>query len=114
MGRPVKSAGKRLVELLTKQLPPKAEWSESEVATLALIEAAEDRRHLFAGQFDAESDPVRSVKLAAELRLLESHIARLMKGLVPEPDAAAGGYRRPVAVGGPTRRDPRSHRRVSC
>lgn len=107
------TAGKRAVRLLNKTLQPGAEWDERELLVLAKIESAEDRAAALRVLFEAEvAKPAPSTRriteVAAELRQTELMAARLAAELVPDPSAVAP----PKAAGQPTRRDPRSHRRV--
>lgn len=64
-------------------------WTAQERAVLALIGSTSDRRtELGRAYRDAEDIKVK-VKLSAELRLLESSLARLLKQVTPDVPAAA-------------------------
>jgi hypothetical protein len=71
------TAGKRLINVLNAALRDDAEWSETELVALELIEESANRLEVLRRLFDAEAaraEPSRgAVELAAEVRQLEGH-----------------------------------------
>jgi hypothetical protein len=91
------SAGKRLVRLLNKSLAPNVEWTESEQATLGLIEDSADRiealkRHL-THELDKPEVTRRGVELAGEVRQLEANLVKMVALLDPDMSAGRGRSR---------------------
>lgn len=109
--------GKRLVRQLNRAVEAAGgEFSDVAVAvSLPLIEATADRVGMLRGKLDSETErdgplAVRVVQLAGELRQLENQLARMVAALgIDDDEELSPPKARP---GGPTRRDPRSHRRV--
>ncbi|UNB55478.1 hypothetical protein [Mycolicibacterium sp. YH-1] len=82
------SAGKRLVRTLNKSLRDGTEWTETELLTLDLIEAAADRMAVLKALFVAEvSKPTRSTRriteVSAEIRQTEASIQKWIAVLDP-------------------------------
>jgi predicted nucleic acid-binding protein len=84
------TAGKWLINVLNAALRDDAEWSETELVALELIEESANRLEVSRRLFDAEAaraEPSRrAVKLAAEVRQLEGQSAKLVASVVPDPD----------------------------
>lgn len=82
--------GKRLINVLNAALRDDAEWSETEVVALDLIEESANRLAVLRQLFDAEAVKTvpsrRVVELAAEVRQLEGQLAKLVASVVPDPD----------------------------
>jgi hypothetical protein len=74
------SAGRRLVRMLNKSLAPNTEWTESEQATLGLIEDSADRVEALKAHLETElAKPEmtrRGIELAAEVRQLEANLVK--------------------------------------
>lgn len=89
--------GKRLVRMLNKSLGPNTEWTESEQATLGLIEDSADRIEALRGHLAAElAKPEmtrRGVELAAECRQLEANLVKMIALLDPEMSNGRGKSR---------------------
>lgn len=63
------------------------EWSAQDLAVLELIMSAIDRKvDLTATYESADGEPKLRVKLAAEIRLIEGHLARLLKQVKTDID----------------------------
>jgi hypothetical protein len=82
------TAGKRLTRLLYKALTSGVEWTETERATLAIIEATADRVDVLQTLFDAETGkpspaPHRVCELAGEIRQAEAAITKMIASLDP-------------------------------
>ncbi len=63
-------------------------WSAAETQILDLISAAIDRKVDLSADYAAAADAKLRVKLSGEIRLLEAHIARLLKQVktdLPQP-----------------------------
>lgn len=88
------SPGRRLVRLLTKSLPPNAEWTESEQATLGLIADSADRIEALKAHLAVELDKPevsrRGIELAAEVRQLEANLVKMVALLDPEMSNGRG------------------------
>jgi hypothetical protein len=85
--------GQALVEALSGQLGPHMAWTEAELATLAMIEGAADRRAVFQVRFDEsaadpKSSPSRLATLSGELRLIDNMIHKWILSLDPNDNAA--------------------------
>jgi hypothetical protein len=83
------TAGKRLVQTLNKTLAPDAEWLESELVALGIIEGTADRVEVLKTLFDAEVAKVptstrRVTELAAEIRQCEAGIVKVIASLDPQ------------------------------
>ena len=68
-------------------------WSESELATLQMIESAADRRAVFQARFDEwaadpKSSPSRLATLSGEIRLLDNAVHKWVASLDPNDDQA--------------------------
>ena len=72
-------------ELESRELGEPVEWSERDRAVLELIASNFDRKVDLSARYDEADDTKVKVKLSAELRLLESALARLLKQIDPEP-----------------------------
>ena len=91
-----------LVAALSKQLGPHMHWDESEVATLKMIERAEDRRAVFAARFDEaaadpKASPSRLATLSGEMRLLDGAVHKWVASLDPRNEAAVSLKHRAAA-----------------
>jgi hypothetical protein len=83
------TAGKRLRRTLDKTLAEGTEWTESELVTLAQIQAAADRIAALERVFDAEMNrPSTSAHkvavLSGEIRQLQAQITKWIASLDPE------------------------------
>jgi hypothetical protein len=59
-------------------------WSAQDREVLVLISAAIDRKHDLAGDYAAAVESKNRIKISAELRLLESGIARMLRQVSTE------------------------------
>lgn len=59
-------------------------WTASERAILGLIGAQIDRKVWLSRTFDRADDAKLKLRLSAELRLVESHLARLLLKITPD------------------------------
>lgn len=66
----------------------KLEWSPAEEAILGLISATIDRKVGLSREYGKCDSPSLKVKLSAELRQLETQLARLLKQVSPDVPAA--------------------------
>ena len=94
MNKQGKTPGKQLVELLGKDLASGVAWDASELAILALIEAATDRvaalRKVYATEMARPDILVHKVcDLSAEIRNSENVIAKYIAALDPRMETAA-------------------------
>ena len=110
-----KSAGQQLVALLDEGLPNGVVWTASERATLGLISDAADRVEVLKALLAAEVKSLdrsthRCAELAAEIRMAQASIAKMIASLDPQMtntaksvrhQAAARARWNGVGVGGP-------------
>ena len=69
------------------------EWSASETAILGLISATIDRKSGLSREYGRCESLSLKVKLSAELRQLETQLARLLKQVKPDADVPAAAPR---------------------
>ena len=98
-----KTAGQKLVTLLDQGLPNGVVWTASEKATLGLIADTADRvevlKKLLAAEVKSiECAPHTCAELAAEIRLAQAAIAKMVGSLDPEMVVQAKSARHQAAA----------------
>jgi hypothetical protein len=63
-------------------------WSAAESALIDQIQAAVTRKNKLERDYQRAEDPKVAVKLAGEVRLLESHIQRMLRAVTPKAPTA--------------------------
>jgi hypothetical protein len=107
--------GRRLKRLLDSALADGCSWTEQETVAIDKACRAEDRAAALQQLLDAElAKPLpssrKATELAAEVRMLETAVVRLVGSLVPDPDVAAVHKSAQHQAAARTRWDRRSHR----
>jgi len=97
------TAGQKLVALLDEGLPNGIVWTAKERATLGLISDTADRvevlKKLLASEVAAiDRSPHTCAELAAEIRMAQSAIAKMVASLDPEMVVAAKSVRHQAAA----------------
>src|SRR5215207_3760348 len=112
----MKTPGRRLKKLLDAALSENCSWTEQELVAIDKASKAEDRCAALQKLLDVElalPEPRsrKVVELSGEIRQLDSLVCRLVKELVPDPDAVSMPSKsRQHQDAARTRWDSRSHR----
>ena len=112
----MQAPGKRLKRIINSALAENCSWTEQETVAIDKAIKAEDRCAALQKLLDAElSQPEprsrKVVELSGEIRQLETLVVRLVKELVPDPDAVSMPSKsRQHQQAARTRWDSRSHR----
>ena len=112
----MQAPGRRLKKLIDSALAENCSWDEKELVAISKAVAAEDRAAALQKMLNAElAQPEprsrKVVELSGEIRQLESVVVRLIRELVPNPNAVSMPSKsRQHQEAARTRWDSRSHR----